>query len=232
MEVSLTTIVNSDSPNPPASQASPQSMTGPPEVTNGSDPAQIQAQQEYLRTLFKQPLAADEQSGQPGQQGAAEDPMMKMLQQMMGGAGDDANDEGGLPFSSEELSKVTGVPSFLTDMLMGKQKAPPTIVEMKSARIWKIIHTTFALIASIYTVYVLRRSVGFFGAKPPAPPTVQNPFLLFIMGESIIQGTKLTTAGAAAKRGLSLGLQILRDLAADGCLVVFVMGIWQWWNEL
>ena len=155
-----------------------------------------------------------------------------IMNQVMGGVRGNADAGGGLPLSSDGILKATGLPPFLIDMFLGKQKTPPTAAERKTARLWKVIHTIFALAASIYTVFTLSRSVGSFGARPPAPPTVQNPFTVFIMGESIIQSTMIVNRGANAQRGIGLVIQILRELATDGCVLVFILGLWSWWRGL
>lgn len=86
------------------------------------------------------------------------------------------------------------------------------------------------MIVGVYTIFVTERSVRLFGKEPPAPATVRNPFLMFITGELVIQGSKAVRSGTAAKRGLELCLQVLRDLAADGCVVIFILGLGSWWQ--
>jgi GET complex subunit GET2 len=156
--------------------------------------------------------------------------MLLMMNQMFGKLGGDTGGEGGLPFSSDDLAKATGLPAFITDKFMGKQRSPPTPAEEKADRMWNIIHTLFALLAGAYVVFVVGRSIDTFGVNSPAPATFQNPFLVFIMGELLIQGFKTVGASQGAKKGPWLWLQVLKDLARDGCIVVFVMGAASWWK--
>jgi len=216
-------------PSQPTGPTPLQPTSPPPNLTNAASPAQTQAQEEYLRKLLRTP-APQQGQGQQGQQAEVEDPMLSMMNQMFGNLGGDSRGEGGLPFSSDDLAKATGLPAFITDMFMGKQRSPPTPAEEKADRMWNIIHTLFALLAGAYVVFVVGRSIDTFGVNSPAPATFQNPFLVFIMGELLIQGFKTVGAGQGAKKGPWLWLQVLKDLARDGCIVVFVMGAVGWWK--
>ena len=168
-------------------------------------------------------------SDQQQQSNEPEDPMQKMMSQLMGGLNQEGANTDQPMFSPEQLSKATGLPSFVSNMLLGAV-APPTEAELQRTKIWRIVHTLFALIAGIYSVYILERSVSLFGNQPPAPATVRNPFVIFTTGEVLIQGSKAVSSGASAKRGLGLGYQIFKDLASDGCIVIFVLGAWNWWH--
>jgi GET complex subunit GET2 len=192
-------------------------------MSDSDDPALLQAQQEYIRSLLRA------QEPQPEQEQQAEDPMMKMLNSLLGGTdASDPNNPGGLPFSPDDISKATGLPPFLTNMLMGQGKAPPTVAEEQIARIWTLIHVVFSLLAGIYVVYVLSSSTKLFGSSPPAPPTLKNPFLVFITGELLVHGTQMFLVDRAASKGMWAWWQILRDIARDGSIVVFMMGAASW----
>jgi hypothetical protein len=195
-------------------------------VWNSDDPAQLQAQQEYIRSLLR---AQEPQPGQPGQEQQEEDPMMKMLNSLLGGVGgSDPNNPGGLPFSPDDISKATGLPPFLTNMFMGQGKVPPTAAEEQAARIWTIVHVVFSILAGFYVVYVLSSSTKLFGSGPPAPPTLKNPFLVFISGELLVHSTQMFLVDRAGPKGMWAWWQVLRNIARDGSIVVFMMGAASW----
>jgi GET complex subunit GET2 len=191
-------------------------------------------QEEYLKALLRGP-------SQSGAQGQAQDqpplpeqddPMIKMLGSLMGGmsGAGDPNAPGGLPFNPEDLSKATGMPSFLTNMLMGNPKAPPAPAEIKSMRTWRVLHVVFALLSGLYYLFAIGSAEHTFGANPPAPATFQNPFLVFLVGEILLQSTRILTAGASGKRGPRLWYQMVKDFAGDGAVIVFLLGVASWWK--
>lgn len=159
--------------------------------------------------------------------------MMKMLQSMMGGMGGEGNQSspGDLPFNPEELFQHTGLPSWATGMLFGGQKAPPTAAEQKSQRSWRIIHVVVSVLAGLYMLFALNKSFQTYGKNPPAPATFQNPFAVFIMAELILQSTRIFTAGQAQPRGPQLWFQMLKQLARDGAIIVFMLGCASWWRS-
>jgi len=191
-----------------------------------TDPNQVQAQEEYLRAMLRA------QNAQPQQGQEQEDPMMKMLSQMMGGMSDDPNATGGLPFSPDDIAKATGLPSFVTNMMMGGSKAPPTPAQQRSTLTWKIIHVVFAIMAGTYLLFTITGAQSTYGASPPAPATFRNPFLVFVTGELLVQGSKIASSGTIASRGVEFWIQIFKDLSRDGAIVVFLMGLASWWNGM
>ena len=217
------------SPAPQAQQAPPPQVAPLPDT---ADPVQRQAQEEYIRTMFRaqETQAQQSQQGQQGQEGQ-EDPMMKLFNSIVGGAeGADPDNPTGLPFSPEDVSKATGLPSFVTDMVFGKQEAPPTPAQEKTARVWKLIHVLFSVLAGIYLIFVLDSSTKTFGTTPPPPATIQNPFLVFIMGELLVQGSQMVIANKGKANTAKVWLQILKDVAGDGSIVVFMMGASSWYK--
>lgn len=164
---------------------------------------------------------------------------MKMLQAMMGGMNgtSDPNVPGGAGtagpfpgFSPDDISKATGLPSFLTNMVLGGQKTPPGEAELQATRLWKIVHVIFAIIAGLYLVFTITRATATFGESPPRPATFQNPFVVFVTGELLVQGTRVATSGYSGKSGLGLWIQILREFFGDGAIAVFMLGIASWWK--
>ena len=192
-------------------------------MSDSDDPALLQAQQEYIRGLLRA------QDPQPGQPGPAEDPMVKMLNSLLGGADSaDPATPGSLPFSPEDISKATGLPPFLTNMFWGQENATPPPAQEQAARMWTLIHVLFSLLAGIYVVHTLTSSTSLFGADPPPPATIRNPFLAFIMGELLLQSTQMFLVDRAGPKGVWAWWQILKDIARDGSIVVFMMGATSW----
>jgi hypothetical protein len=205
-------------------------------MPEGSSSEQAKMQEEYLRALLRGPPQTGTQEQSQGQPALSEqdDPMMKMLSSLMGGMNNtgDPNAPGDLPFNPEELSKATGMPSFLTNMLMGKQKAPPTPAEIRTTQIWRVVHATFALLSGIYHLLAIGWAEGTFGASPPAPATFQNPFVMFVLGEILLQSARILTAGPSGKRGPGLWVQMVKEFARDGAVTVFLLGIASWWKGI
>jgi hypothetical protein len=196
-------------------------------LSNSDDPALLQAQQEYIRDLLRA------QDPQPRQERQIEDPMVKMLNSLLGGAdGTDPAASGGLPFSPEDISKATGLPPFVTNMFVGQDNATPTPAQEQTARIWTVIHVLFSLVAGIYVVYALTSSTRLFGADPPPPATIKNPFLLFVMGELLVQSAQMFLADRPGRKGIWAWWQLLKDIGRDGSIVVFMMGATSWLQEL
>jgi hypothetical protein len=155
--------------------------------------------------------------------------MMKMLNSLLGGAdGSDPTNPGGLPFSPDDISKATGLPPFLTNMFMGQGTAAPTPAQEQTAWVWTLIHVIFSLLAGVHVVYVLSSSIKLFGSSPPAPVTIKNPFLVFITGELLVHSTQMFLVDRAGPKGMWAWWQILKDIARDGSIVVFMMGAASW----
>ena len=182
--------------------------------------------------MLRQPTP---QGGQ-GQAQEEEDPMMKMLQAMMGGMNggslpDGTEDMGGMPsLSPDDISKATGLPSFLTNMVLGNQKTPPSRAEIRTTSMWKIIHVVFAIMTGIYLAITINKSTQTFGVNPPAPATFQDPFNLFMTGEILLQSARAISKGGSGKSGLGLWIQMGRELFGDGMIMVFGLGLAQWLN--
>lgn len=197
-------------------------------------PAQRQAQEEYLRALLRAPQAPSEQSSQqPGQASSVpEDPMLRLMQSMLGGAGGgipglDPSAFGGMggasgpgtpgagpgqqpememPDLSSTLAQATGLPPFLTDMFFGTKPPPPTPAAAKRMQQLKLVHAVFALFVGIYLLLTYTRSVAMFGTNPPPPATARNPLLWFFTGEALIEGLNAVVGnGDAAANGNGRG---------------------------
>lgn len=159
---------------------------------------------------------------------------MKMLQAMMGGmdgapgSGGPGGLGGGPGLSPDDIAKATGLPSFVTNMIMGNQKAPPSRTEIQATRIWKIIHVIFATLAGVYLIFAIDRSTRVYGENPPAPAMFQNPFLVFLTGEVLVQSARIMSKGQSGKSGIGLWIQMAKEFTADGAILVFMLGISSW----
>ena len=160
--------------------------------------------------------------------------MMKMLQAVMGGmeGSSDPNAPGGmgpgLGLSPDDIAKATGLPPFLTNMVMGNQKAPPTRSEIQATRVWKIVHVLFAIVAGLHLVFSINKSTLTFGQNPPAPATFQNPFIVFLTGEVLVQSARVLLSGQSGKRGIRLWIQMGKEFIGDGAIMVFMLGVAAW----
>ncbi|KAM0815252.1 hypothetical protein AB5N19_01046 [Seiridium cardinale] len=81
----------------------------------------------------------------PGMEGLADDPMMKIMQQMMGGAGFGGGPGGGNPFAGTGMEGLFGGGG--PEGLQAQQAAAVTD---KSANIWRLLHAVFALGLGLY----------------------------------------------------------------------------------
>jgi len=162
--------------------------------------------------------------------------MMKMLQAMMGGMDgasgpDGSGGMGAIPgFSPDDISKATGLPPFLTNMVMGQQKAPPGKAEVRATQIWKVLHVVFAVLAALYLSLSVNISTQKYGDNPPAPATFQNPFIVFLTGELLLQSGRILLKGQSGKSGIGLWVQMGKELFGDGMIMVFGLGLAQWLN--
>lgn len=166
-----------------------------------------------------------------------EDPMLKMLQAMLGGMDGTADPDasggmGAIPgISPDDISKATGLPPMLTNMMMGNQKAPPSQAEIRATQVWKVLHVVFAILAALYLIVSVNILTEKYGENPPAPATFQNPFIVFSTGELLLQsGRILLFKGQSGKSGIGLWIQMGKELFGDGMVMVFGLGLAQWLN--
>jgi GET complex subunit GET2 len=223
--------VRKDSASPSLSPA-PQSQT-PPIMSSSSDPSQIRAQEDFLRSMLRaQDPQQQDQAGDQQQQQMPEDPMMKLLASLTSGQDNtDPNNPTGLPFSPEDIQNATGVPSWATSLLMGgKTNAPPTLEERKTTAIWNVAHILFSILAGMYLIFVLGDATAKFGNDPPPPATVKNPFLIFVLGELLIHGSRILMRDLSSTKRGSGWYRILKDVGRDGSIVLFMLGAANWWN--
>lgn len=160
--------------------------------------------------------------------------MARLMRQFMGNAegGGDPSNPGGFPFSPEDIQSATGLPPFLTNMLLGQQKPPQTAAQKKEELVWKTVHILFAVLAGAYVLYMVTGSIATYGPRPPPPATAQNPLLLFVLGEVLLESATMTLRDKAAGPAGRSWLQMLKALGRDGGIVVFVLGLGLWWSGI
>ncbi|KAH8203287.1 hypothetical protein TruAng_002585 [Truncatella angustata] len=97
----------------------------------------------------------------PGMDGLADDPMMKIMQQMMGGAGGPfgGGAGGGNPFAGTGMEGLFGPAA--AGGPEGLQAQQAAAVTDKSANVWRILHAVFALGLGLY----IALSTTFTGTK-------------------------------------------------------------------
>lgn len=241
------------SPTPPTERASPQPQTPPQQQPQPQPPSpsvqddDVQAQEEYLRALLRSQQPPTNQSSQP----AAEDPTAKLLSTLLsgGGAGEippevfggGGGAAGAPPGANQnqnplgDLSSATGLPPFLTDMLMGQSAAPKTASQLRNEQIIKFLHVLFSVVVGVYLLSLIRSSISLYGSSPPPPAMAQNPFTVFVMGELLLLGGSRVLGGASnGGRGGKLAgamgaVQLLRGIVRDGGIAIFVIGVGTWW---
>ncbi|KAK5175685.1 uncharacterized protein LTR77_000824 [Saxophila tyrrhenica] len=196
--------------------------------------------------------------GQQGAQGNAEDdPMVKMMQQMVGLMGGNPQDPNAQP---------PDLPLPLKMMMGGggqatKEQAPPAT---GSAYMWRIVHAIFAFVLASYIAFtstfngtklgrnqsVYHEEAG-FGASYGLGPRL---FMIFCTSEVVLQGSRyfvekgqLQGNGILAKvansgfvpepwagyvRTVGRYVGILQTIMADAMVIVFVFGILVWWQGM
>ncbi|KAI9751923.1 MAG: hypothetical protein M4579_005834 [Chaenotheca gracillima] len=253
-EVDISQHFYSPASTPRPSQPSPQPMQQP------------QLSEEQLRQMMMsfegpQPGVAGAQ-GQPQfpfSDGAAapppgmeaEDPMMKMLQQILGGPGGDPT--GGMPGGgagvnpSDLLSQMMGqgIPGFNKDSVEPEARS--------YAYIWRIVHALFAIVLGIYTI----SATSFTGVKSERARKIDGDvtkqfFWLFATGELILQSSRffIERGGVVNRGGMLASLAtmlpepwkgrvavalrysaIYTTIMADAMVVIFMLGCVAWWNQ-
>ncbi|KAL9051081.1 MAG: hypothetical protein Q9162_006254 [Coniocarpon cinnabarinum] len=191
-------------------------------------------QQEMFRRMLR--AGADDD---PGAQGQEEDPMMKMMQQMMGTFGADGQ-------------QSAGMPPNLTNMFGGGQDQEQPQVS-SGDYIWRIVHALFSLLLGIYTVTTL----AFTGSSLSRSQYATDPigprlFWMFATAELVLQTTRyfvdrgklppssflgkiaafLPEPYAGYLRLLNRYSIIYTTVVSDALVVVFVLGCFAWWKGL
>jgi len=223
----------------------PSAAPTPNTNTNSNDGAPSQAD---IRAL----LRSQQPGGEPQQQQGEEDPMMKMLQQMMGvmpGADGQQPGEGdgGLP---PGLAAMLGAGGMAGIPGMG----PAAQKEDTYGYLWKIVHAVFALVLGIYvtatshafTGGVTRGEISGAGHEGGV-----NVFWVFATAELVLQSSRFfLEKGRSSSLGGWIGIVgnmlpepwkgyltlaarysgIWSTVVEDGMVIVFVVGLVAWWK--
>ncbi|KAL9123401.1 MAG: hypothetical protein Q9187_000040 [Circinaria calcarea] len=188
------------------------------------------------------------QQGQGGMGGEEEDPMMRILQQMMGGM------PGGAEGTREGADG--GLPPGLAAMLGGAGMGETESVQQDNTfgSFWKIIHALFAFSLGIY----ITAMTSFSGSRLSRSTLVEREhigvqfFWVFATAELILQSSRFfLERGKAAQVGILatvagflpepwkgyVGLVnrysgIYTTIVEDAMAVVFVLGLVAWWQGL
>lgn len=162
--------------------------------------------------------------------------MLKLLSAMMGGLpgaentapGSDMGPQTGL--RPDDLSAALGLPPFLSKSLLGRARREPPSPEARQAEWrWRLGHAIFALLVGLYSLFLWWSSLATFGSNPPPPATAQNPWTILATGELALGAARLLLGSAHTDRGTAVQ-QTLRHAVQDLSIVVFVLGVRQWWT--
>lgn len=246
-------------PRPPTVQDSSAADPDEADISNHAYPTQSTSRSQApteadIRQLLRSaPPPQDVQPG-PGQQqaGGQDDPMVRMLQQMMGGMpGADGDDQNGLP-------------PGLAALLGGGMSAPEPGAaaqgqygkgESVDGYLWKIIHAAFALVLGIYITAVTTFNGASYSATKTIPGNIDEEtghrlFWIFATAEVVLQSSRyFLEKGKISQSGwIGMVTQILPEpwktyaglltrysgiwttVVQDAMIVVFVLGCVAWWK--
>ena len=181
------------------------------------------------------------------QEQPADDPMMRLLQQMMG-----------MPSSAEPSSnpnsKSDGLPPNLTAMLNGEPPNTAQIERGPSTRfcIWKILHVSFALSIGAYIVLPQAFTGSFasrFRLESGASPSEGMMFWAFVTAELGLQTARYLLEGNKEEPGMVGTLSSVlpspwkerfllasryasywSTLVEDAMIIIWMLGAAAWWQ--
>lgn len=185
--------------------------------------------------------------GMPTGPGGAEDPMMAMLQQMMGG--------GGMPGGPNG----SGMPQF-----PGMMQSGPMAAAEPYAHIWRIVHAVFALGLGLYIALATpfagtkaEREISglgksFVGGESGMSLASVHFFWIFATAEVILQTSRFFVEKGRVQQGAVMSMisgflpepykgylalisrysRIWTTVSADAMALVFVLGACAWWRSI
>lgn len=250
----------------PAKPAASASQTTAPSGTATPDPAEVDISDHHyepaLQPRLPSPFAFDGRPApQPGagQPSDSQDPMLQMLQQMMGGA---PGAMPGLPTQpgAQPADVPPGLANLLSAMSGGSSPSEPS-PQQSSAWVWRLLHALFSFALAVYIV--LR--TPFTGSKlsrdfhadnddwandAVSPDAFAHFFYLFATFEVVLQTSRyyiergqlqgggiLSTVGqllpepyAGYVRVIGRYSVIYSTVVSDAMVVVFVLGAMSWWR--
>ena len=202
-----------------------------------------------IRSLLRSGASEPGVNGQ--QQQGEEDPMLKMLQQLMGGVsgaeGQGGEAERGLPPGLAAMMGAGGM--GMPGMGMAEKKQEDT-----HGYLWKVMHSVFALILGIYitaTSHAFNGDISRGGIAGTRHEGGVNAFWLFATAELVLQSSRFfleRRTGSQVGGWIGIVGNMLPEpwrgyvtLAAmysgiwstaveDGMVVVFVLGCVAWWR--
>ncbi|DAA74003.1 TPA_exp: Uncharacterized protein A8136_3785 [Trichophyton benhamiae CBS 112371] len=217
---------------------------GMPPNTGDSSPQSIKEQEEYIRALLRSQQP-------PPSAGDNADPTTKLLSNLLGmpppGAG--MTTPGGTPsfqpttgdapeLSPNDIASALGISPSMANIFLQAKAGPASPSAQRNNSIWKAAHIVFATATSLYFLMLLQSTINLYGGgdRLPPPATVQNPFLILVMGELLLIGTReifMNNDGNGAGSGvigvLKTGRRVLSDLLRDGKIMIFILGIGSLW---
>ncbi|KAF1944245.1 hypothetical protein EJ02DRAFT_420572 [Clathrospora elynae] len=253
---------------PVKATSAPSQRTPAVSGTATPDPDEVDISQHHYapasQPRFPSPFAFEgNQAGpfSPGQASdAPQDPMMAMLQQMMGG---EAGGMPGMPGAPGEAGAPPGgLPPGLANMFSAMQggAAPEPSPDQSSAWIWRLVHAVFSLGLAIYIVL----QTPFTGSKSSRDNVLDDDwttqstpannfahfFYLFATFEVVLQSSRYfiekgqlqgsgilsTVAGILPApyggyvKTIGRYSVIYSTVVSDAMVVVFVLGATSWWR--
>jgi hypothetical protein len=184
----------------------------------------------------------------PAGPGGAEDPMMAMLQQMMGG--------GGMPGGAGAAG--SGMPQF-----PGMMQPGPAAVAEPYAYVWRIVHAVFALGLGLYIALATSFSgtkaereisglgKSYVGGESGMSLASVHFFWIFATAEVILQTSRFFVEKGRVQQGAVMSMisgflpepykgylalisrysRIWTTVSADAMALVFVLGACAWWRS-
>ncbi|KAI1101904.1 hypothetical protein F4804DRAFT_314599 [Jackrogersella minutella] len=189
----------------------------------------------------------------PGMEGMDEDPMMKMLSQMMSGGGMPGGPGGANPFAGTPMEGLMGGMAGASPAQQAQQAA-----SNKAANLWRILHAVFALGLGLYVAFSTtftgtltereHSTIASQGQEDTIERTRAYFFYVFTSVEALLLTTRYffdngreppkgwmwTVSGflpgqfkGYVQHALRYG-QILGTVRSDALVCVFVLGVCSW----
>lgn len=222
----------------------------PPEIDINNafqQPARSEQQSlEDQQALFRQMLRQPPPGSAPDQASLQQDPMMAMMQQILGQNGSGA--AAGTPGTSD--GSMDALPPALANMFGGGGSQPQAPIN-KIDYVWRIVHGLYALSIAIYAAMSLTfESSSFLREHATAQELAPRVFWAFTTGQLLLQGTRyIVDAGHLPPGSLMSSLAsilpqpyanyirtasrysiIYTTIMSDAMLIVFVMGFMAWYT--
>ena len=244
-----TTVQDSSAADPDEADISNHAYPTQPTTRN-----QAPTEADIRQLLRSDPSSRQDVQPGPGEQqaGGQDDPMVQMLQQMMGGmSGANGDDQNGLPAGlAALLGGAVSAPGPGTAAQQQQGKG-----ESVDAYLWKILHAVFALLLGIYMTGVTTFNGASYSATKTIPGSIDEEtghrlFWIFATAEIVLQSSRyFLEKGKISQSGwIGMAMQILPEpwktyaglvtrysgiwttVVQDAMIVVFVLGCVAWWK--